>query len=149
MNYNKSIISLAAVMALSTAAIADGSAVYVPLNTVSYDRAWKMFGVNDFSNGVSSSTLATIDAFTNDFDVVTDDPTDDLATAGFKSSDGSNMGSVQGLSNGDSVPYFTELKVGLKSSDLEYSETSPTRSMYIAIEGTDSVSKIKLTYKAA
>ena len=148
MTYKKSIISLATVMALSGTALADGSATYLPLNTVANDRAWVMFGVNDFSNGVSSSTLATIGAFTADFDVVTDDPTDTLATEGFLSSDGKKMGSVQGVLNSSGGPYFTELKVGLKSSDLEFSETSPLRSMYISIEGTDSVAKIKLNYKA-
>jgi len=146
METKKYIVSLLFLFKLSI--YADGSATYLPLNNVFYDKTWIMFGVNDFSNGVASSTKVRVTSFSLDVEVVTDTPTDDLATSGFKSSDLKNMGSVQALLSAESLPYFTALKVGIKSSDIAFTQTSPLRSMYIALENSPTKARIKLNYKA-
>jgi len=157
MKYSKSIMSMAAVFAISTSTIqADPTATYLPLTTKANDKAWIMFGVNDFSNGVRTDTLLANGSFNPAYSSATEDSTtDDLATpqgstVSFPSSDATpkNMASFQALLDGGGTEYFTDLEIALRSTDLAFSQTSPVRSMYIAIEGAESVSKIKLTYKA-
>jgi len=166
MNYKKSILSLAAVLALSSSVIADPNATYLPLTNETNDNAWIMFGVNDFSTGIPSAETGDGD-FTAGYSTVTeDDTTDDLVSPNdvtiaanavdtiFRASDDThNMATFQALKDSNGKALINEaLKIGLKTSDLVYSETQPVRSMYIALQtsanDTNTVAKVKLNYKA-
>ena len=52
MNYKRGLFSLVAATLLGSSAVADTSAVYLPLSTASHDASWILFGVNGFSSGV-------------------------------------------------------------------------------------------------
>ena len=165
MNYKKSILSMAAVLALSSMVNASSTASYLPLTTKANDKAWVMFGVNGFGTGVPSTTNATA-IFTPGYQVVTeDDLSDDLATpfegigatsaasgSGiFASSDGKNMATIQAIKKPDGTPYFTGISVAvaIDSATSLYTETETVRSMYLAIEPNDNIAKVKVNYKAS
>lgn len=165
MNYKKSILSLAAILAFNNSVSADPNASYVRLTNKTYDKAWVMFGVNNFGDGTSSAPSAS-GVFTAGYDTVTEaDPTDDLASPSlaviaaavtgtyFKDSGTKNMATFQALKDASGAPYYTApVTMGLKTSDLTFSETQPIRSMYIAIQtgpsDTNTKSVIKLNYNA-
>jgi hypothetical protein len=168
MNYKKNILSLAAIVALSTSAYADSRATYTPLTNTTNDNAWIMFGVNGFANGLPSETN-TNGVFTNGYDTVQEDNLGDNLATPFEgigatanangtglypstaASGAKNMATIQAIKDATGTPYFsgTSLVVAIESSTSLYSETQPVRSMYIAIEPADTISKIKLDYKAA
>ena len=161
MSYKKSLLSVAAATVLCTSAIADNSAIYVPLTTHAADNAWVMFGVNDFSNG-APSVLSTGD-FTAGYSEVTEaDTTDAVAspsaaviatfaagTVFEDSGNTKNMATFQALLDSKSAAYFATLSMAIKTNDVLFSVTEPVRSMYISIEGAPSTAKIKLNYKAS
>ena len=162
MNYKKSIMSLAAVLALSSSVTADPNATYVPLTNKTNDNAWIMFGVNDFSTGLATASSST-GAFSVGTSTVTEaDNTDDLASpsgtiittaaAGTifeDSTGGKNMATFQSLLDSTGSAYITDsIEMAIKTSDTTSSETQPVRSMYIAIEGSETIAKIKLNYKS-
>lgn len=159
MNYKKSVLSLVTILALNSTVSADPDAVYVPLSNETNDNAWIMFGVNDFGTGIATAP-ASAGAFSSGYSVVAEnDTSDDLvspskadilaATNTFPDSGNVNMATYQALKDSSGSPLITTgLELAIKTSDLTYSETQPIRSMYIAIEGAPTISKIKLNYKS-
>ncbi len=166
MNFKRSILSLAAVLALNSTVTADPNATYVPLTSKEFDKAWIMFGVNDFSTGIPTPAASDSD-FSTGYSVVEEASTsDDLVSpsqavidAGvdnttFASSTGENMATFQALKDANGAPLITDtLNLALKTTDVVYSEQQPIRSMYIAIQtsptDTNTVAKIKLNYRSS
>jgi len=159
MNYKKSILSLAAVLALNSTVTADPNATYLPLTTQFHDRAWVMFGVNDFSTG--KPTIIKQEGLNENNSIVKEaSNTDELVSPSkavidanatdtlFISSNGKNMATFQVL-NGSITD---DMWMGIGTKDVPYSETQPVRSMYIAIQksstDTNTVPNVKLNYKA-
>ena len=145
MKLKKSILSLAAVMALSSTAMADNSATYLPLTTTAADASWILFGVNGFSNGIPSTTEAVATAFSTGFTSLEDtDATDDLAIAGLATgAAGTEMATLQGLKNTG----LTSVNVGVDISAETYDPTEVVRTMYIQINSSSP--NIKFDYKAS
>jgi len=154
MNYRKSLLSLATVVALNSASalFADTNAAYVPLTTKDNDNRWIMFGVNAFSSGVSSVILTAPENFTPTYRSEDENVSDTLATKGFKDDDKSDdMAAFQALTDAKEKNYFKALSMALDSGSFAYSSTEAVRSMYISIAyGTGQTTpKIKLDYKAS
>jgi len=156
-------LSIAAISVIGTLTYADTNAQYIPMTTKSYDKAWVMFGINNFATGVPTREASSGVAMSEgvDEDNVGDDlatPASgigliDSATEGFKDTTGNyNLATFQALKDANGVAYFNgPLTLDLNTTGLTYSETQPVRSMYIAIREnttTSLVSKIKLDYKA-
>lgn len=140
-----SILSLVTIMALATSAtMADTSATYLPLTTKTHDSSWILFGVNGFSNGVSSDASANQTSFSNGLTELEDaDATDNLASEGLDVS-GKHLASLQGLKESG----LSSVKVGVDITGITYEETEPVRSMYIKVND-DNAPNVKFNYKAA
>jgi len=166
MNIKKVILSMVAFSALGSSLNADVNALYIPMTTKNYDKAWIMFGVNNFATGVATLESAS-GVFSNGYTPIDEDSvSDDLATpasgigpidanvSGFQDRTGDyNLATFQALRDANGAPYFTvPLTLALDTTGLSYSETQSVRSMYIAIResatATNVVAKIKLDYKA-
>ncbi len=143
MNYKKSILSLATIVALNNIALADTTATYLPLTTPTNDTSWTLFGVNGYSNGVPSNAVAGPTSFSSGLTELDDaDATDDVATSGLNVS-GGDLASLQGLSESG----LTSVKIGVDISGVTFEATEPVRSMYIKVNDTDP--NVKFNYKAA
>ena len=143
MNYKKSLLSLAAVLALSNSVIADNTATYLPLTSTTSDSTWVLFGVNGFSDGTPSNLGTVVGAFgaglTELEDTVT---TDELATSGLISADANgNMASLQDIASS------TSLKVGVDMTGTIFDATEPVRTMYIKVNSASP--NVKFNYRAS
>jgi len=144
MNYKKSLLSLAAVMALSNSVTADTTATYLPLSSTVADSMWVLFGVNGFSDGTASALGSTSGSFQAGFTELEDTTTnDELATEGLAAAAGSgNMGALQ-----DVTKASTSLKVGMDMTGTVFDATEPLRTMYIKVNS--STPNVKFDYKAS
>ncbi|MEA1983639.1 MAG: hypothetical protein U9N39_08835 [Campylobacterota bacterium] len=147
MNYKKSILSLAAVIALGSVSLADTNAQYLPLavdNGSTGDASWILFGVNGFSNGVPSNAVAGPTSFASGYTSLTDtDTADDVATEGLTVSS-KNLASLQGLQEDNSL---SALAIAVNITGVTYEETEPVRSMYVKVNS--SAPNMKFNYKAS
>jgi len=83
MNYKRGLFSLVAATLLGSSAVADTSAVYLPLSTASHDASWILFGVNGFSSGVPSTRTNGSTSFSSGMTELEDsDATDNYAVEG-------------------------------------------------------------------
>ncbi len=143
----KSLISLAASALLCGNVYASSNTVYVPLSTDSYDARWVMFGVNGFSDGVSSSSGGGATFTSTTTQLIESAPTDDAASYGIADSGANgNLASVQALS-GATTP-LAGLTVAVDVTGIVFSSTEPVRTMYIDATG-EGEPDIKFEYKAS
>mgnify|MGYP003574165166 CR=1 FL=1 len=148
MNYKKSLLSLATVMALSNTVMADNTATYLPLTSSTTDSVWVLFGVNGFSDGTPSDLGTTTGSFQAGFTELEDTTTTDaLATSGLAAETGSgNMASLQAVViSGVTSP--TTLKVGMDMDSTVFNATEPVRTMYVKVNSASP--NLKLDYKAS
>ena len=147
MNYKKSLLSLAAVLALSNSVTADSTATYLPLTSETSDSSWVLFGVNGFSDGTPSALGSTSGAFSGGLTELEDTTTtDNLGVAGLLSGDSvGNMAELQYLATAGSI---TDLKVGVDMTGTVFDIPEPMRTIYIIV-GSASVPNVKFTYKAS
>lgn len=145
MNYKKSLLSLATIIALSGVASADTATKYVPLTSATHDGSWILFGVNGFSTGVANPVVETSTSFSENFTALEDTRTDDdQATSGLHVA-GGDLGSVEVIDNNDAT--YT-LQVGVNITDVPYEEMEPVRTMYVKF-GADAAPSVKFNYKAS
>lgn len=148
MNYKKSLLSLATVMALSNTVIADTTATYVPLTSDTADSMWVLFGVNGFSDGTPSSLGSTTGSFQAGFTELEDTTTTDaLGTSGLAAAAGSgDMATLQSVViSGVTSP--STLKVGMDMTGTIFDTTEPVRTMYIKVNSASP--NVKFDYKAS
>jgi len=143
MNLRKSLLSLAAIMALGNTAIADGAATYMPLASKTADSVWTLFGVNGFSDGTPSNALSVSSGFSAGLSSLTDTVvSDDLATSGL-----SGWASLQALK--DSPVTITSLSAGIAVSGSP-DVLEPIRSMYVKVASSAIAQpNVKLNYRAS
>ncbi|PHS58793.1 MAG: hypothetical protein COB17_02275 [Sulfurimonas sp.] len=145
MNYKKSLLSLATVMALSNSSIADTGATYTPLSSDTADSMWVLFGVNGYSNGTASALGTVTGAFSGGLTSLTDTSTSDtLSTAGLLAAD--SVGNLAALQAIDSTT--TSLQVGVNLTGTIFDPTEPVRTIYIKVGGA-SAANVKFEYKAS
>ena len=142
MNFRKSILSLATILALGNTVIADDTATYMPLASDTVDSSWILFGVNGFSDGTPSDLSAASSVFSGGLDSLEDTiTTDDLATTGIN-----GWASLQALK--DSSVGIGTLFVGIDTSGTP-DPTEAMRSMYIKVPNTVTNPNVKLNYRAS
>jgi len=148
MSYIKRIFSLIIIFFLSTLAIADGLATYLPLTTSTNDGSWILLGVNGFSDGRASSRSDVAAGFSTDYVEVNDtDPQDNLSTWGISASGAvqpalDNLLAVQGIDDTS----ITTLKVAAEVL-VPFVSTEAIRSMYIRVNST--TPNVKIDYKSS
>ena len=139
MNYKKSLISLVAAMALSTSALADGNAIYVPMSNSTNDGLWTLIGVNGLSTGKKSVYGSSTAGYSANFDpLVENNTTDYLETDGLG-------GLVSLLALQDSG--LTALQIGMPVTGVTLEKKEPVRSMYVKVNS--STPNVKINYKAS
>ena len=141
MNFRKSLVSLAAVLALSNMVMADDTATYIPLSSKTADSMWSLFGVNGFSTGVASVVTTGSSNFSANLVATTEtSTTDDLATAA-----ASGLLSLQALNSTGS--FGTGLAIGVNTSAVVLDGTEQVRTMYVKVG--DNEPNVKIDYKAS
>jgi len=149
MNYKKSLLSLAAVMALSSSVTADNTATYLPLTSDSADSMWVLFGVNGFSDGTPSDIGTSTGSFQAGFSELEDTTTTDaLATDGLPAGGSGTdyMASLQSVViSGVTSP--STLKVGMDMSGTIFDATEAVRTMYIKVNSSSP--NLKFDYRAS
>ena len=141
MNFRKSLVSLAAVLALSNTVMADDTATYIPLSSTTADSMWSLFGVNGFSTGVASAVTTGSSNFSANLVATTEtSTTDDLATAA-----ASGLLSLQALNSTGS--FGTGLAIGVNTSAIVFDGTEQVRTMYVKVG--DNEPNVKIDYKAS
>ena len=141
-SFKKSLISLAAVMAISSVATA-ATSNYVPLATDTRDYTWKMFGVDGLFGSGSSTAFTTGGGWGN-----LEDPTaDENSVSGIQDAGaGGDLVQLKALS-GTANDLTGGVIINVNNTDTIWSETEPTRTMFIAAEGT--AANVMVTYKAS
>lgn len=148
MNFRKSLLSLAALAALSNTATADTSATYLPLSSSTADSSWILFGVNGFSTGVPTVGAASAPSeFTLGYTQLTEaSVVDDLATSGLASVVGGN----EDLASLQEIASLADLSIAMDitTDSIPFIAEEPVRTMYIALSKTGTP-EIKFNYKAS
>ncbi len=124
-NYKKSLMSLAAVVALSTSATAG----YIPLaDSAGYDQQWVLFGVTGLKQtGAGAGTSAGEFSIADDEAfAVTDATKDELFTSGLVV-DSKHVGKVKSIS-------VDRVEIRIDTTGLTYNETEPLHTMYVTME---------------
>lgn len=142
----KNILSLAACSAICTNIYAASNTQYVPLTTSADDNSWILFGVNGFSDGISSSG-GSGDSFNPNGTTLTDTPADGVATAGLNPG-GGDMAKLQALNLADNTAELSAITINVDISDVSFSPTEPTRVMYIDANEVTGVD-LRFEYKAS
>lgn len=142
MNYKKSLISIVAAMALSTSALADGNAIYVPMSNTVKDGQWKLIGVNGLSTGVASTFGTSTAGYTSGYESLEDTNTSDyLETLGLR-----DLVSVQALQSEG----LTGLEIAVEgAASVTFEPKEPVRSMYVIVGSAASQPNVKINYKAS
>jgi len=126
-NYKKSLLSVAAVMALSVSPI---SANYISLaDSTGADEQWTLFGVTGLKTtgagaGTSAGTFSITD---NTANAVTDATLDELYVEGLLASTGESLAKVKVLD-----PYST-IEVRVDTTGAVFNETEAVRTMYVTM----------------
>jgi len=125
-NYKKSLLSIAAVTALTMTSLNAG---YIPLtDTADNEETWVLFGVTGLKTtgagaGTSAGTFSVADSVAN---VAEDTTQDDLYVEGM-TVDSKSLGKVKIL-----APYST-VEVRVDTTGATYNETEPVRTMYVTM----------------
>jgi len=146
MNYKKGLFSLVAATLLSSTAMADTSAVYLPLSNKDHDASWILFGVNGFSSGVPSTRSNGTTSFSSGMTELEDaDADDNHATEGLYAGGDTTkpLASLQGLKESS----LTSVKVGVDIDGIVYEPTEAVRTMYIKVNDTSP--NVKFNYKSS
>ena len=141
MNYKKSLISLVAAMALSTSALADGNAIYVPMSSDTRDGQWKLIGVNGLSTGVKSPFGQSSAGFTSGYVSVTETNTTDY----LESASDDGLVSVLALKSSG----MDALQIAMPLSGVTFEPKEPVRSMYVAVGTAYTTPNVKINYKSS
>ena len=137
-SYKKTLISLAAVLAISSMGNA-ATSNYVPFATDTDDYAWKMIGVDGIFGG-SSSTFST----GTNYDSLEDATIDEVASVGIAVGTG-NMMEIKGLT-GVSV---TNVLINTDTTGLVWREEESYRTMFISAMDDNDVVNVMVTYKSS
>ncbi|QSZ40612.1 hypothetical protein GJV85_00250 [Sulfurimonas aquatica] len=143
MNYKKSLMSLAATLALSSTAV---SANYITLNNANANTPnapWVLFGVTGLkANGAGSGSTAGVFSITdNTANKKTDSGSDELFTEGFFAGTGESLAKIKAIA----VP---TVEVRVDTTSLTFNNTEPVHTMYVTMEAGDSPS-FAITYRAS
>ena len=144
-NYKKSLMSIAAVLALSSASL---TANYIPLtgSDAGTDEKWVLFGVTGLKTsgagaGSSAGVFSIESSPANQAIDLGPNETNELFTNGF--SVGSNsLGKVKAIS-------VSRVEVRVDTTDLTWNETEPVHTMYIKMTESATGPAFAVTYKAA
>jgi len=146
MNYKKGLFSIVAATLLSSGAVADTSAVYLPLSTKEHDASWILFGVNGFSSGIPSTRTSATTSFSSGMTELEDaDANDNHAVEGLFVGGNTDkpLASLQGLAESS----LDSVKIGVNIDNISYSDTEAVRTMYIKVN--DSNPNVKFNYKSS
>ena len=144
-NYKKSLLSLAAVLALGTGANAANT--YIPFSSDSVDNKWTMFGVEGFMN-IEGTTATTEFTTTAGWDATLNDASaDDVATSGMTVV-GDDMMTIKALPNVSASNKITTATINMLKTGMVFSDTEPMRSMYVKV-GNDTEANLYVTYKSS
>ena len=142
--FKKRLLSLAAIMALSSSVYGSGSA-YLPLTSNSNDNRWVMFGVNGFK--IEGATAAQDATFSSSGTQLADTGGNDVATSGMQDS-GANGDLAELKALNLSSGALSSVTVNVDVSDVTFSATEPMRTMYIKAGG-NSNADVLFKYKAS
>jgi len=138
-NYKKGLLSLATILALSSGVMANS---YLPLTSEDNDNRWVMFGVNGYKqDGATTNTNASFDAAGTQ---LKDYIIDNVSALGLNS--GGNMGALKALPLASGA--LSEITVNIDLTGSVFSETEPTRTMYIKAQDATYADTL-FTYKAS
>ena len=141
-NYNKSLLSLATVFALTSGLTANS---YIPLTSNAKDYNWVMFGVNGFAGkGTSAGTTENFETG-GSWTRLDDTVKNDVASYGWAIGV-NNMGSVKIVN--DSTTSVTAFRSNINLSGQAWNETEPVRSMYLDASD-DGKASVLITYKSS
>lgn len=147
MNFKKSLVSLAAVMALSGVSSADTATKYIHLTSKTHDGAWVMFGVNGFSSGIPSVIGKTAAAgFSENFSDIEEERVDDDQETEGLFVGGKPLASVEVIDNDAGL--ITTLSVGVDITDVPYEAKEPVRTIYVKFQ-PNGKPLVKFNYKAS
>ena len=141
-NYKKSLLSIAAVTALSVSTLSAG---YIPLTgSGGEEEQWVLFGVTGLkTTGAGAGTSAgAFSVSSGTANTITDATQDDLFTEGLLASTGESLGKVKVL-----APY-SQVEVRVDTTGAVYNETEPVRTMYVTLIDGGSPS-FALTYRSS
>ena len=140
MNYKKSLMSLAAVVALAGTSL---SANYIPLNNSATGTPWVLFGVTGLkTTGAGSGSTAGVFSITdNTANTKTDAGSDELFTEGFLASTGESLAKIKAIS-------VATLEVRVDTTSLTYNEQEPVHTMYVTMEAGASPA-FAITYRSS
>ena len=137
--FKKGLLSLSAIMALSTSVFGSG-ATYLPLTSATNDNHWIMFGVNGFK--VDGAIPATGAVFSSWGATLIDPTLDNIEISGLPDASGKDLAKVKVLSP------LSSIEVNVDVSDVTFSQTEPVRSMYIEAGGKSNAD-VLFKYKAS
>ena len=139
MNYKKSLMSLAAVVALAGTSL---SANYIPLNNSATGTPWVLFGITGLkTTGAGAGSTAGVFSITdNNANKTTDAGSDELFTEGFLVGSDS-LAKIKAIS-------VSTLEVRVDTTDLTYNEQEPVHTMYVTMEAGASPA-FAITYRSS
>jgi len=146
LKYRKSVLSMAAAIAISATAL---SADYIPLSTTANDSRWVLFGVTGFA-----SASATVTATTGEFTIADSvanaltDPTADVVAVDGLTYNGQNFGTLKAVEGVSTVP--VEVRVDVTNLAPIWNEEEPVRTIYVDTDGdANNEPNFMFTYKAS
>ena len=144
-NYKKSLLSVAAAVAISSSVVTAG---YIPLNSAAKDNQWVLFGVSGFiTTGVVSSTPKEFSIADSTANAITDTTADDAAVSGLTTTLGDTGGGDLGkLKAKSTVP--VEIRVDTTTDSIEYYQAEAVRTIYVSATAGDTPS-FAFEYKAS
>ena len=146
--YKKSLMSLAAVFALSSTAV---MANYIPLSSAALDNQWVILGVSGvISNDGAVDAVVTVGGEftitpTSGANTIEDPTNDDVSISGLAVT-GGNIGELKVIDDTAEI-----LEVRVDTTDIVYLETDPVRTMYVDVTAGDAQgpAAFAFSYKAS
>ena len=145
-NYKKSLLSLAAILAMTSVVSAQN---YIPLTNDNFDYRWSMFGIDGFK--LDGATQASTAAFTaGNWTTLQDVGANDSATGGYG---GLIELKALNLDVASAASELTSVTINLDATVETFSETEAMRTMFLKIPSlpatTTDTANVMVTYKAS